>query len=160
MHPFFLCIIVVFELSHISPCLFTTQGQTVHKLQIAIFLDICICIPVARLKIWPFSTKSKPNIYFRFFLQIQSGINSTHPFYPFLIPNTSYVKLLDNDIIMASDYVPSLSRWEVYRAAFCSKRVKVTFFRSHSNLFFGLNPDSFFSVGSSSVCDSLNSYWF
>ena len=82
MHPFFLCIIVVFEpLSHISPCLFTTQGQTVHKLQIAIFWIYVYVSQWPALKYDLFQQTLNQIFIFDYVLQIQSEMNSIHPFF-------------------------------------------------------------------------------
>ena len=45
------------------------------------------------LKMCPFKKKIQTKIFiFKYFPKIPSEMNSTHPFYPILIPNTLYVK--------------------------------------------------------------------
>mgnify|MGYP006975826884 CR=1 FL=1 len=50
--------------------------------------------PEKGIKIWPFEKKLKPNLYFWIFSKNSFRMNSTHPFYPISIPNSTFVKFL------------------------------------------------------------------
>ena len=63
------------------------QGQTVHKLQIYIYIHSLLLCVMCALCVQIFICKI---FIFEYFPKISSEMNSTHHFYLILIPNTSY----------------------------------------------------------------------